>query len=66
MKLSKTKTELDLDRDLPVSEKDLQFLGRSRCRKDITMDEYIDFLEETGSLRTGTKERKFYDAIFEL
>ena len=58
---------LDLDKDLPVTEEDVEFLRRIRHRDSITFEEYIDFLEELWRLdNIPSKKVVAYDEEFEL
>ena len=58
---------LDLDKDLPVTEEDVEVLRRLRYRDSITFEEYIDSLEELWRLdNIPSKKVVAYDEEFEL
>jgi hypothetical protein len=57
--------ELDLERDLPLSLKDIAQMRKTRVQEG-DLAAYLDFLEEIKALETKGGKRKFYNAVFEL
>ena len=49
---------LDLERDFCLSEADLHHMKISRAQFTMTLEQYLDFLEQIGSLRFAKKERR--------
>ncbi|HDM78049.1 MAG TPA: hypothetical protein ENG51_16545 [Deltaproteobacteria bacterium] len=58
--------DIDLEKDLVVTDEDIEFLRKTRYSGDIGMDEYIDFLQEFWSLERKAKEAKHFQGEFEL
>ncbi len=57
---------LNLEKDLIVTDQDVEFLRRIKYSDDISMEEYIDFLQEFWMSECETKEAKHFQEEFEL
>ncbi|HID31181.1 MAG TPA: hypothetical protein EYP19_14450 [Desulfobacterales bacterium] len=58
--------ELDLERDLPLSVKDMAEMRKTRAQQG-DLAAYLDFLVEIKAFETkGGEKRQFYDAVFGL
>ena len=60
------KMAIDLEKDLIVTGQDIEFLRKIRYSGDISMDEYIDFLQEFWTLERKAEEAKHFQGEFEL
>ena len=58
--------ELDLERDLPLSAKDMAQMRKKRAQ-EANLSAYLDFLVEIKAFETkGGEKKQFYDEVFEL
>ncbi|RLB77328.1 MAG: hypothetical protein DRH15_11435 [Deltaproteobacteria bacterium] len=62
----KKNEDLNLERDLPLSREDIEYMGRVKVNSDPDLGPYIDFLMEIGAFDGPYEKRTFYDEEFEL
>jgi len=63
---SKKNNNINLETDLPLSQKDFTAMRRKPFEKEQNLEDYFDFLEEIGAFESKKVKTKFYDAEFEL
>ena len=69
MKLSeknKEINELDLESDLKISTEDLSALKNLSHHPNITLEEYIDFLEDIGAFESKKPQPVIFSEVFSL
>ncbi len=65
-KSRKTKN-IDLEKDLLLSQKDLEFMRQANSQDALDLEAFLDFLDDIGAFESKKKARsEFYDAEFEL
>ncbi|MDY6825115.1 MAG: hypothetical protein SWH68_15180 [Thermodesulfobacteriota bacterium] len=57
---------LDLETDLPVGADDVNRLNALHFQPDLTLAEYIEFLETIGAFSTRKPDPVIFNDIFEL
>ena len=63
---SKKNNNINLETDLPLSQKDFTAMRRKPFEKEQNLEDYFDFLEEIGAFESKKVKTKFYDEEFEL
>ena len=63
---SKKNNNINLETDLPLSQKDFTAMRKKPFEKEQNLEDYFDFLEEIGAFESKKVKTKFYDEEFEL
>ena len=63
---NKKRDYLDLEADLPITPEDLSALKRLSSHPNITLEEYIDFLEDIGAFETPKPPPVIFSELFSL
>ncbi len=63
---SKKSKDINLENDLPLSQKDFIAMRKKPFEKEQNLEDYFDFLENIGAFESKKVKTKFYDAEFEL
>ncbi len=63
---SKKNKDINLETDLPLSQKDFVAMRKKPFEKEQNLEDYFDFLENIGAFESKKVKIKFYDAEFEL
>lgn len=65
---SRMRKNLDLERDLLLTKKDVEYMERARFEKagEVDLSAYLDFLEEIEAFKAKKTEIKIYPCDFEL
>ena len=58
--------DLDLENDLLLSSKDVEFIGKACSQKVQAFESYLDFLEDIDAFGSKKVKTEFYEVEFEL
>ncbi|MBW1863574.1 MAG: hypothetical protein JRJ02_14575 [Deltaproteobacteria bacterium] len=58
--------DLDLENDLLLSSKDVEFMRKASSQNVRTLESYLDFLEDIDAFGSKKVKAEFYAAEFEL
>ena len=58
--------DLDLENDLLLSSKDVEFMRKAGSQNVRTLESYLDFLEDIDAFGSKKVKSEFYEAEFEL
>ncbi len=58
--------DLDLENDLLLSSKDVEFMRKASSQNVRTLESYLDFLEDIDAFGSKKVKSEFYEAEFEL